>query len=58
MGEWFSAHVLDVARGWVGSSKQGGMLRMSLKEIEEYQAMQSRHSQEEQDFLGRIFRQG
>jgi hypothetical protein len=57
MGEWFTALVLDVLRGWIGSSEGGDLKRMTKEEIASYHDMQDRHSKEEQAFLRRIFRE-
>ena len=55
MGEWFSAYVLDVVRGWIGSSEGGDLKQMTEEQIDAYHKMQSRHEQEEQAFLRRVF---
>lgn len=56
MGEWFSAYVLDVIRGWIGSSEGGDLKQMSEEQIAAYHDMKDRHSMEEQAFLRGVFR--
>lgn len=58
MGEWFTAWILDVLRGWVGSSERGDPVRMTTEQIVAYHEMQNRHSDEEQAFLRGIIRGG
>lgn len=55
MGEWFTAFVLDVVRGWIGSSEGGEPKRMSEAQIAAYQEMQDRHAREEREFLREAF---
>lgn len=56
MGEWFTAWVLDVVRGWIGSSEGGEIVRMTGEQIASYHEMQNRHSNEEQAFLRGVFK--
>ena len=56
MGEWFSVFVLDMLRGWIGTSDSGGTLvQMTEEQIAALEEMRGRHSSEEQAFLRRIF---
>lgn len=55
MGEWFTALVLDVLRGWIGSSEGGHLKLMTREQIASYHGMIDQHSTEEQALLRRIF---
>jgi hypothetical protein len=55
MGAWFQAIVMDVLRGWIGSSEGGQLVIMTESEIADWQAMEERHESERQKFMRAIF---
>ena len=58
MGAYYTALILDVMRGWIGSSTNddGALVAMSEGQIAEWNDMEERHETERQTFLRRVFR--
>lgn len=56
MGAYFTAMILDIAHGWIGSSSDSDrLITMSEEQIAEWQGMEDRHEKERQAFLRGAF---
>lgn len=57
MGGHFEAMIVDIARGWIGSSDSddGPLVAMTEEQITEWDEMERRHQTERQTFLRTAF---
>lgn len=55
MGACYTALILDVLRGWVGSSEGGELVAMSEDRIAAWNEMEEKHWKERQAFLRHAF---